>query len=254
MSEKIRRVPLSQLAEINPRTTLPEGVLCSFVGMEDVSEEGLLTSSKVRSSNKSAGYTRFCDGDVLFAKITPCMENGKGALALGLHSGFGFGSTEFHILRAKPAADPRFLAHWCQTKTLRNAAEAMMTGSAGQRRVPIEFFHRFLIPQIPIAEQRRIVEILDSIDESIRSTESLIAKQRPILEALKQSIYTVGLDEHGRVRGSSGEASSGFYPSAVGVIPNSWHVCLLDEVAQRGSGHTPSRRVTSGCSTPTSSL
>ncbi|WP_422750629.1 restriction endonuclease subunit S [Micromonospora sp. WMMD1219] len=158
--------------------------------MEDVSESARLIRTSTRPTTKAAGYTTFRDGDVLFAKITPCMENGKGALVDGLHGGFGFGSTEFHVLRARPHTDARFIAQWCQATRLRKRAEAMMTGSAGQRRVPSQFFDHFRVPAFSLAEQRRIAEILDSVDGSIRSTEHLIDKVRNVKSALVQDFLS----------------------------------------------------------------
>jgi type I restriction enzyme, S subunit len=169
--------PLSELADINPGTSIPRDGLCSFVGMEDVSETFELVSRHDRSFNaRSGGYTRFLDGDLLFAKITPCMENGKGALLDGLTEGRGFGSTEFYVLRPFRPESRQFLGQWLASRTLRKAAEAQMTGSAGQRRVPADFFFRFRIPKLSPGEQQRIGAILDALDDQLRSTERVISK------------------------------------------------------------------------------
>ena len=92
---------LSCVCEINPATEkIDDDVLVSFVAMPDVTEDGKINVGNVRSYHEvKKGYTFFLEGDVLFAKITPCMENGKGALATGLKNGIGCGSTEFHVLR-----------------------------------------------------------------------------------------------------------------------------------------------------------
>ncbi len=147
--------PITELADINPACPLiglePDSSV-SFIPMSDASESGQWIGRQTRKLHEvRSGYTPFREGDVLFAKITPCMENGKGCQALGLVNGVGFGSTEFHVLRAKPNADARFLYHWLQSDMLRVAAEAMMTGSAGQRRVPSEFFGRLPIPLLPLS-------------------------------------------------------------------------------------------------------
>jgi len=102
----MRNEPLSSIAEINP--PLPRYVsgdqMVTFVRMQDVSESGGIVSSvDIPFEKVSAGFTRFAENDVIFAKITPCMENGKGALATNLTNGIGCGSTEFHVLRAKEA-------------------------------------------------------------------------------------------------------------------------------------------------------
>ena len=92
---------LSEICEVNPKgLVLDSNTNVSFVAMPDVSEDGKISTSDIRKYHEvKKGYTSFIDGDVLLAKITPCMENGKGALATGLINGIGFGSTEFHVLR-----------------------------------------------------------------------------------------------------------------------------------------------------------
>ncbi len=135
---------LSRIAVVNPRTydnppRDEEDV--SFVPMAAVeAESGRLDASKTRpwgSVNK--GYTRFQEGDVLFAKITPCMENGKFALATGLVGGRAAGSTEFHVLRPFAGVNPKLLLFFLLPDSLRQDARVKMKGAAGQLHVPPEF-------------------------------------------------------------------------------------------------------------------
>jgi type I restriction enzyme, S subunit len=176
-------VALSELVEVNPRSSQPRlGESVSFVAMDDVTEGGDLARVQVR--NARPGYTPFREDDVLLAKITPCLENGKGAHAVGLPVASGQGSTEFHVLRARHKVSSRFVYHWTRTQELRLAAEAMMTGSAGQRRVPAEFFDRFTVARLSFKEQRRIAEILDTIDEVIHATERLVEKRKLVRRGL----------------------------------------------------------------------
>ena len=194
MNIDVQLGPLTELAEVNPPmplASLAPDSLVSFIPMADASETGQWTGRQVRQLRAvRSGYTPFREGDLLFAKITPCMENGKGCHAQGLVNGIGFGSTEFHVLRAKPAGDPRFIYHWLQSDLLRRKAEAMMTGSAGQRRVPAEFFGKFMIPLLPLPEQRRIATILDSTDAAIQQTEALIAKRKLLKQGLMDDLLT----------------------------------------------------------------
>jgi type I restriction enzyme S subunit len=163
--------------------------------MEDVSEEGQLLRVRERSTAElSPGQPSFREGDVLFAKITPCMENGKGAYVAGVGDRTAFGSTEFHVLRAKPDSSPRFVYQWTRSKHFRRAAEAMMTGSAGQRRVPAEFFDRYSIPAFSLPEQQRIAEILDSVDNEISATKAVIAKFTDMRHASVRSIMREGIE------------------------------------------------------------
>lgn len=178
-------MPFTELVEVNPRASVARRGSVPFIGMEDVSEDGRLLRIRERPIAELApGQPSFRNHDVLFAKITPCMENGKGAYVTGMDGEVGLGSTEFHVLRARPGTEPRFVYHWTRSCRLRQAAEAMMTGSAGQRRVSKEFFTRFRIPLLEQAEQRRIAEILDTIDEQIRAAERLVGKLEDVYASI----------------------------------------------------------------------
>ena len=107
------------------------------------------------------GYTSFQSGDVLLAKITPCMENGKVAILTELNHKIGFGSTEFHVLRAGPDLDRRYLFHMVWNPRFRFLAENRMVGAGGQRRVPTSFLREYEIPLPKLREQARIAAILD---------------------------------------------------------------------------------------------
>ena len=166
---------LSDLAEVNPRSPSPtDGEMVSFVAMADVSESGVIDNVELREA--SSGYTPFAVGDVLVAKITPCFENGKGAHVRGLPTRCGLGSTEFHVLRSRSTTSDRYLYHLTRTSRFRLQGVGLMSGSAGQRRVPTEFFGRYAVRMPPLKEQRRIAEVLDTIDETIQTTERVIAK------------------------------------------------------------------------------
>ncbi len=235
MNKSPRLVPISDLAEINPQTVLPHRAECSFIGMEDVSENGEWLGNRTRLSSHANGYTTFQDKDVLFAKITPCMENGKGALVSGLVSGRGFGSTEFHVLRANSTSDPHFIAQWMQSRALRAKAAANMIGSAGQRRVPASFFEIFRVPGLPLSEQRKIAEILDTADEAIRTTERLIAKLKQARQGLLQDLLTRGIDESGHTRDPLLRPDQ-FVDSGVGRIPSVWQIKSISQLCHLGRG------------------
>lgn len=160
-------VGLPEVAEINPRNvTVPptDDQVVSFVSMAAVQGAGggLDPTTQRTWAEVRRGYTRFENGDVLFAKITPCMENGKIAVAEGLQGGVGAGSTEFHVIRPSAAILPLLLKYYLLQDRVRRDARASMSGTAGQLRVPGLFLreHRFLLP--PMAEQHRIVAALES--------------------------------------------------------------------------------------------
>jgi type I restriction enzyme S subunit len=189
MINKVQTAKLIDIAQLNPRPTknLKGDELVSFLGMASVTAE---TASTTKGEEKlyeevSKGYTPFINGDILLAKITPCFENGKIAQA-NLQHPIGFGSTEFHVIRPKPdQSDVRYLLHYLRQQHIRLDGARKMTGSAGQRRVPEHFLTSLEIPLPPIAEQKRIAEILDRTQSLISKRKEAIAK----LDTLTQSIF-----------------------------------------------------------------
>lgn len=235
------KIPFSTLVQVNPplSCTLPRpDCEISFIPMQDVSDSGDWTNRQTRQlASVRSGYTAFQEGDILFAKITPCMENGKGTHAVGLVNGVGFGSTEFHVLRSKEDTSPRFIFHWCNSSGLRQAAEVQMTGSAGQKRVPADFFSKYFITRLDSVEQRTIAAILDTMDEAIRQTEAVIAKLRQVKTGMLHDLLTRGLDENGELRDPIHHPEQ-FKNSPLGLIPNEWNVQplkFLSEFVTSGS-------------------
>lgn len=185
----------SEIASVNPPsapTALRLSTFVSFIPMQDVDEEGRWIHQQARRLiDCGGGYTPFLEGDILFAKITPCMENGKGCHARNLHNGFGFGSTEFHVLRAKTDSSARFIFHWTMNERLRRRALAYMTGSAGQQRVEAGFFNNFIIPIPPSREeQESIAKIIDEADAQVDASKKEVAKLRNLKSGLMSDLLT----------------------------------------------------------------
>jgi type I restriction enzyme S subunit len=180
----VKHVPLSEAAEINPkvdRTLLEDHTLVSFVPMAAVgAADGQIDVSTTRPyAEVKKGYTAFRNGDVLFAKVTPCMENGKMAVARNLSNGQGFGSTEFHVLRPREGVDSSYLYHFVSSASFRKEAARHMTGAVGLRRVPSAFLQDELIPLPELAEQRRIVAEIEKqfsrLDEAVANLQRVKA-------------------------------------------------------------------------------
>jgi type I restriction enzyme S subunit len=200
--------------------------------MSDVSEssEWTVQQSRVLAS-VTAGFTAFEEDDVLVAKITPCLENGKGVHARGLRNGIGFGSTEFHVLRAKPGNDSRFVFHVTQSRRFRHAAAGQMVGSAGQQRVQRQFFDEFLIQAFAFDEQVRIAKILDTLDIAIHETEAIIAKLKAIKQGLLHDLLTRGIAANGELRPPQSEAPHLYKLSPLGWIPKEWNAAIISDLA-----------------------
>ena len=165
--------PLGNVCQINPGADkgLSPDQCCSFVPMEAVDDKsGMITRKQTRRiAEVSKGYTPFHEEDVLFAKITPCMENGKCAVAKGLTNGIGFGSTEFHVLRSGSDILPAWIFHFLRQESVRQEAGRNMTGSGGQQRVPAAFLSELEIPLPPLPEQQRLAALLDKADHLRRT-------------------------------------------------------------------------------------
>ena len=151
-------VRLGDVCEVNPRTNVENlDIEVSFVPMSCISENGTLELLETRSFTEvKNGFTTFQDRDVIFAKITPCMENGKGAIVDRLCNGVGAGSTEFHVIRPDQS---KVLSEWIFLFTkwdhFREEAKLNMTGSAGQKRVPKKFLSEHLLPLPPLETQKK---------------------------------------------------------------------------------------------------
>ena len=139
----------------------------SFIPMSAVSETGNVDNSIHKQYLEVAtGYTFFADDDVLFAKITPCMENGKGGIARNLLGGIGFGSTEFHVLRPQKEISSSYWLYYVTKQTIfrENAANAM-TGTSGHRRVPESFISKCIVPYPPFALQQQFADYVQTLEQ-----------------------------------------------------------------------------------------
>lgn len=178
---------LGNIAEINPSKGKITSKVVTFLAMSDISEQGGVINENILPIDSiKPGLTPFRKGDVIIAKITPCFENGKGALLDKITKDDGFGSTEFHVIRCQQ--DNKFVYYHTQSYAFRKRLESQMTGSAGQKRVPADSVAAYKIAFPPLAEQRKIAEVLGVWDEAIekqaRLIETLALRKRGLMQRL----------------------------------------------------------------------
>lgn len=174
----------SDFTDINPKTVLTTGNKYSFVEMKDLDE-----SKKFCSPSRKrilTGGSRFENGDTLFARITPCLENGKICQVRNLEKGKGFGSTEFLVFRGKKEISHEdFIYYLSRWDEVRDFAEVNMTGSSGRQRVAKEVFDNLRLTLPPLPEQQAIASVLSSLDDKI----DLLNHQNQTLEAMAETLF-----------------------------------------------------------------
>lgn len=185
--------PISDCCELNPKldkSQFSDAQLVHFVPMPAV--EALTNKVDVSATRPFAevkkGYTPFAAGDVLFAKITPCMENGKMVVVPELPHDLAFGSTEFHVIRPRGGLHPLWFFYFLSSRSYRSNAEHNMTGAVGQRRVPIDFIGQSTIPLPPLPEQKRIVAKIEELFSELEAGEASLRKARRQLGVYRQSL------------------------------------------------------------------
>lgn len=190
-----QELPISEVATVNPRRdaslrALDDQLNATFVSMAAVDEvSGTIARPEVKTlGTLRKGFTPFRENDVIFAKITPCMQNGKSAVTRGLANGLGFGSTEFHVIRCGPRVLPDWIWYFLRQCHVREAAERSFRGSAGQQRVPANFLKQLRMPVPGRNEQQRLVrrigECMERIDEIRRLREGGIRESKAIESAI----------------------------------------------------------------------
>ena len=185
---------LEAVSTLNPRIdkqSIDDDLEVTFLPMKSV--EALsgkidLSETKRFSALKGKSYTPFHDGDILFAKVTPCMENGKIAIAHDLKNGIGFGSTEFHVIRLSEEHSKQFFFFYFLQQKFRQEAKRAMTGAVGLLRVPTDYMRRVPIPLPPLPEQRAIVSEVESRLSVADAVEKTVTAELKRAEQLRQSI------------------------------------------------------------------
>ncbi len=220
---------LSDISEINPKRNLIKGGDYPFVEMAAI-DPGSHRVKYIQSRIYKGSGTRFQNGDTLFARITPCTENGKIAfIDIFGEEGFGHGSTEFIVLGPKKNAYPKYIYYCTKWDKVRNLAISKMEGTSGRQRVPNRVFKEdIFIPLPPLFEQKKIADILTVVDEAIEKTTQIIEKTKGQKRGLMPKLFTQGID-HKEFKGT-----------VIGEIPEKWNISRLKDISKKFyNGGTP---------------
>ncbi|NUM49466.1 MAG: restriction endonuclease subunit S, partial [Anaerolineales bacterium] len=217
---------LGEVATLNPaipnKQNIDTEINVQFIPMKLVAEvTGVVQLTELRKyAEVNKGYTPFINGDVIFAKVTPCMENGKIAIVNNLANGLGFGSSEFHVFRTHDCLSNKFLFHFLVQTKFRKEAEGNMTGAVGLKRVPKQFLENYKIPLPPLATQQRIVakieELFSQLDNGIAQLKTAQAQ----LKVYRQAVLKWAFE--GRLTNKDVKE---------GELPEGWEWVKIGEVA-----------------------
>ena len=247
MNDRWCEIPFNEAVTINPPVRLERGTVYPFVDMASVRADARNVYPPEEREYRGGG-SRFCNGDTLMARITPCLENGKIARYVAQGSEMeAHGSTEFIVVRGRPnVTDNAFAYYLTRWNTVRDYAIGQMTGTSGRQRVPTDSLDHLIIPIPPLPEQRAIAHILGTLDDKIelnrRMNETLEEMARALFKSWFVDFDPVRAKMDGRWR--RGQALPGMpaelydlFPdqlvdSELGEIPEGWEVRALGDVVE----------------------
>lgn len=190
-----KRVQIKDISVMNPKLPDRENISPQFEVqflpmklVEEIINKIHLTETRKYQDVLKGSYTPFIDGDVIFAKVTPCMENGKIAIVTKLKNGIGFGSSEFHVIRPNSVLTKEYLFYYLIQDRFRHEAANEMTGAVGLRRVPKQFIENYYIPLPEVSTQKRTVQEIESRLSVADKMEESITQSLQQAVALRQSI------------------------------------------------------------------
>jgi type I restriction enzyme S subunit len=231
---------VKNIATVNPSKSevrgRPADAQVSFIPMEAIGEKGELDTSRVKNlSDVLTGYTYVSDGDIMIAKITPCFENGKGAIAKNLVNGIGFATTEVIPIRPNQPKYANFLFYVLNCNPFKFLAESSMYGAGGQKRVADSFVAEYHLSLPSESEQVKIVSFLDHETAKI---DTLIEKQQQLTQLLKEKrqavishVVTKGLNANAKMR----DSGIGW----LGEVPEHWEVSKFGYISMVIRGGSP---------------
>ncbi len=225
MSHEWRQMTFAEAVEVNPRRAVSAGTTVPYVEMAAVPSAG--ASIEYLLERQIGGGAKFKNGDTLFARITPCAENGKTAFVDCLRKNeVGLGSTELIVFGPRDGlTDPAYVYHLARSEIVRGPAISQMVGTTGRARVPNNVFDEIEVALPPLHEQRRIAEILSSVDEAIAATRAVIEQTKTVKQAVLERLLTRGI---GHTR---------FKQTEIGEIPEGWEVAQVGQFATLQPGY-----------------
>lgn len=250
-----KKCKLDGLLEFNPKIQLKKGTKAKKVDMDKLVPFTRKITGYIESD--FTGGSKFTNGDTLLARITPCLENGKTAYVNVLEDKeVGFGSTEFIVLRAiEGISIPLFIYYLAVSPDFREIAIASMSGTSGRQRVDVKALEQLEINLPPLDEQKRIAEILGSLDDKIE----LLQKQNKTLEDMAKALFKSWFVDFDVVRAKQKGLPkadimreyhlteelydlfpSSFADSPLGPIPSGWEVKTIQDLGEVVCGKTPS--------------
>lgn len=230
---------LGNICDVNPPKPsvdeLPDDAEIWFVPMAAIDADlGSIVTPEVRVAGEVRNRFRgFREGDVLMAKITPSMENGKAAVASGLLGGYGFGTTEFHVLRPFGGVPPEYVFFFLRRCSFREEAASRMSGKAGQKRVPAAFLESHDFPLAPPLTQVGIVSRLSGLDKVRRTTVQRLAEISERLEETRAMVLIDCFDGLGESDPSEEGSGSRGDADELRALPDSWEWVTIGGVATR---------------------
>lgn len=217
----LTKIRFEEFAEINPQMRLQKGHEYPFIEMGLVIPEYRYVRPRNRRPFKSSG-AKFQNGDTLFARITPCLENGKIAQAKYLSGDIGFGSTEFFVFRSRPSvSDPAYIYYLASTPIIRGPAEKSMSGASGRQRADISVIKKIKVLVPDLKTQHKIAVILSAYDDLINNNLQRIK----ILEEMAQNLYREWFVKFR----FPGHEQARMVDSPLGKIPEWWRVLKVTD-------------------------
>lgn len=223
--------PLGKAVHFNPKVKLQKGEQYAFIEMDDVNPADKFVQPKDKKVYESSSCSKFKNGDVLFARITPCLDNKKiGTASIGSNQA-GFGSTEFIVIRAKEGHTNQEYVHYlCKSEYIIQNAINSYVGASGRQRADANFIKKVVVPLPPPDEQHRIATILSAYDD-------LIAVNNKRITLLEQTAEQLYKEWFVRLRFPRHETAV----MEKGMVKG-WSWKKVDEIFKTSSGGTPSRQ------------